>query len=539
MSRVQWPDDWYRWPARGHSQPGEGGRWARPVGRVWLGRSDRHPGHWWKDEAPLNVAAGVGASFHDRWRGANHVEQIVAPAISQIPSPQFRGQAVTTKKPTLSLAGGLAGWPQSGGHCLLHDVWSWNFQYEWEAFMSILSEKAHPERPVMVALDTEFPGFLLEDHPFAPRSARYTALRENVDYLWPIQFGLAVADSDGAPLGAWTFNLSFNLATSLYSEDSVRFLQAAGVDFPRHAVEGIEPSTLAWKLSRSPLVGMHRNSPEWVTFSGWYDWGYLLKLVTGNPMPYDINAFDELLSTLCPTRKELRDLLPRGSLDALLGSHGLRRLGPAHTAGSDALATLELFLHVRMNGTNEEAAKALTLADGKALIDPVAPSDDIADAENSGTSTATGTTDDAQASSRDVSADVENEPCVSEAGSHSGSEPWKQISDEEPELWEVPHRHHHRLELRGLRRVRHRHRGPRHRYVDDGPPFPVPHRWHFDSTVTERSRPLSERILEFIDIDNEVWEPVLKVFHATGYTSLFFIIAIFTLTVFSALYLLL
>ena len=31
--------------------------------------------------------------------------------------------------------------------------------------------------------------------------------------------GLAVADSDGAPLGAWTFNLSFNLATSLYSED--------------------------------------------------------------------------------------------------------------------------------------------------------------------------------------------------------------------------------------------------------------------------------------------------------------------------------
>ena len=37
-------------------------------------------------------------------------------------------------------------------------------------------------------------------------------------------------------------------------------------------------------------------------------------------------------------------------------------------------------------------AKALTLADGKALIDPVAArsGDDVADAENSGTSTATG-----------------------------------------------------------------------------------------------------------------------------------------------------
>lgn len=32
--------------------------------------------------------------------------------------------------------------------------------------------------------------------------------------------GLAVADGDGAPLGAWTFNLSFDLSNSLYSEES-------------------------------------------------------------------------------------------------------------------------------------------------------------------------------------------------------------------------------------------------------------------------------------------------------------------------------
>ena len=29
------------------------------------------------------------------------------------------------------------------------------------------------------ALDTEFPGFLLEDHPFAPRSARYLASKKS------------------------------------------------------------------------------------------------------------------------------------------------------------------------------------------------------------------------------------------------------------------------------------------------------------------------------------------------------------------------
>jgi len=473
---------------------------------------------WWKHESfnPEWAQSAHSVQPPRRLFTAQPVGQIVTPpAISQIPSPQFRGSTAATERQSTGLPF------RSSSGLLLHDVWSWNFQYEWEAFMSLLAGKGQQERPMMVALDTEFPGFLLEDHPFAPRSARYTALRENVDYLWPIQFGLAVADGAGAPLGAWTFNLSFNLATSLYSEDSVRFLQAAGVDFPRHAVEGIEPSTLAWKLSRSPLVGSHSESPEWVTFSGWYDWGYLLKLVTGNPMPYDIAAFDEMLSSLCPTRKELRDLLPRGSLDALLGSHGLKRVGPAHTAGSDALATLELFLHVR----NEEVALA-ALADATE-----AKTDDTA---NSGTSTATGTTDDAQASSRDVSADVDNEN-QSELGSQSGSETWKQVSDEEPEVWEVTHRHH-RLELRSLRRVRHRHRGPRHRYMEDpwrnnGHYFPEP------ELVQDHS--LSLRILEFLDIDNEVWEPVLKVFHATGYASLFFIIAIFTLTVFSALYLLL
>ena len=196
----------------------------------------------------------------------------------------------------------------------------------------------------MVALDTEFPGFLHKDYPFADRNARYMALRENVDFLWPIQFGLAVADEHGGFLGAWTFNLSFDLATNLYSEESIRFLHAAGVDFPRHAVEGIDPAALAWRLGGSPLVG---EGPEWVTFSGWYDWGYLLKLLIGRPLPYDVASFDELLAALCPVRHELRDVLPRGSLDALLGAFGLERLGPAHTAGSDALATLELYLRVR------------------------------------------------------------------------------------------------------------------------------------------------------------------------------------------------
>eukprot|EP00930_Biecheleria_cincta_P007895 TRINITY_DN109199_c0_g1_i1.p1 TRINITY_DN109199_c0_g1~~TRINITY_DN109199_c0_g1_i1.p1 ORF type:complete len:643 (-),score=129.33 TRINITY_DN109199_c0_g1_i1:22-1950(-) len=232
-------------------------------------------------------------------------------------------------------------WRPWGRH--LHEVWSWNFETEFSELLAAVEEGG---APAILALDTEFPGVLRQDSRFAYRSERYDALRENVDHMTPIQLGFAVASQDGSPLGSWTFNLSFDLSTNLHTQESVTFLAEAGVDFPRHAVEGIDPSMLAWRLSNSPLLGAHGGSPQWVTFAGWYDWGYLLKLLTGRPMPSDVVSFDELLASFCPMRHELRDSLPRGSLDSLLKLYSLERLGPAHTAGSDAMATLELFLRV-------------------------------------------------------------------------------------------------------------------------------------------------------------------------------------------------
>jgi hypothetical protein len=84
-----------------------------------------------------------------------------------------------------------------------------------------------------------------------------------------------------------------------------------------------------------------------VTFSGSYDLGYLLKLLTsGRPLPRDFSAFDTALSAFCPRRHELREELPHGSLESLARKHGLQRHGKPHTAGSDALLTLELFLGI-------------------------------------------------------------------------------------------------------------------------------------------------------------------------------------------------
>jgi len=239
-------------------------------------------------------------------------------------------------------------------------VWAKNFDME---FGALLAAAAGEAGGAIVALDMEFPGFLRQEPRSGARAVRYQVLRENVERLRPIQLGAAVASADGMLRGAWCFNLRFDVDVDLHTAESVAFLRAAGIDFPRHAKEGIEAATLGRRLAGSVLVGQHGRVPWWVTFSGNYDLGYLLKLLTSNrPLPRDFGTFDVALSTFCPRRHELRDELPYGSLDSLAQRHGVKRHGAAHTAGSDALLTLELFLRV----SGKQAARASHLGSREA-----------------------------------------------------------------------------------------------------------------------------------------------------------------------------
>mmetsp|Transcript_9957 Transcript_9957/g.22204 ORF Transcript_9957/g.22204 Transcript_9957/m.22204 type:complete len:406 (+) Transcript_9957:124-1341(+) len=250
-------------------------------------------------------------------------------------------------------------WARPGDHQggrssrTISEVWAWNFDAE---FGELLAAVATCGNRAVLALDTEFPGFLREERPSAAQSVRYQALRENVDSLRPIQLGVAVARENGTLLGTWSFNLRFDVAVDLYTEASVAFLTAAGVDFPRHAVEGISPTVMGRRLAASPLVGRAGSRPQWVTFQGWYDLGYLLKLLTGGwPLPKDVGAFEDALAAFFPRRRDLREAFPRGSLDGLAHGRGVTRHGAPHTAGSDALATLELFLQLAEVGEGESS----------------------------------------------------------------------------------------------------------------------------------------------------------------------------------------
>lgn len=222
-----------------------------------------------------------------------------------------------------------------------HDVWQMNFDEEFDDLLETVLRAGGSE--AILAMDMEFPGFLCEDPRFSSHAAHHRALCCNVDQLWPIQLGIAVVGTNGMNRGVWTFNLSFDAAVDPHTQESVAFLRTAGMDFSRHQTEGITALAMGQQLANSRLVGAL--APSWLTFSGSYDWAYLLKLITlGRALPSQPSTFGKVLSVYCPKRHELRDLLPTGSLEVLGKKYGVKRWGKAHTAGSDALLTLELFV---------------------------------------------------------------------------------------------------------------------------------------------------------------------------------------------------
>lgn len=227
----------------------------------------------------------------------------------------------------------------------LHEVWEHNFETEFNLLLAAVARAGGSE--AILALDTEFPGFPYEDSRSSTQEGHYQVLRHNVDDLWPIQFGIAVVGTNGVHRGVWNFNLRFDAEVDIHTEESLDFLRAAGLDFPRHRTEGVSPLMLGQRLANCSLIGPHGRAPCWLTFSGSYDWGYLMKLVTlGRALPGLAGTFDQVLSVYCPKRRELRDFLPTGSLEKLGRKLGVKRWGQPHTAGSDALLTLELFMHL-------------------------------------------------------------------------------------------------------------------------------------------------------------------------------------------------
>lgn len=231
----------------------------------------------------------------------------------------------------------------------IKDVWEDNFVHE----MAQISKLVRKYK--FVALDTEFPGTVARPVGRVGPDYNYQTMRVNVNMLKLIQIGVSLCDENGRcpeEYSTWQFNLKFDIAEDLYAADSILFLEDNGMSFHGRKRKGISLEQFAVEITASGLVIM--DDIRWISFQGGYDFGYLLKLISGEELPSSEREFFENLALFFPNFWDVKFLMEltehlSGGLDAVAQMLGVERFGQKHQAGSDALLTLHVFFRLQKN----------------------------------------------------------------------------------------------------------------------------------------------------------------------------------------------
>jgi len=171
-----------------------------------------------------------------------------------------------------------------------------------------------------------------------------------------IQLGLTFTDENGnLPLDVctWQFNFKFNLKEDMYAQDSIDLLTRSGIDFKSHEEKGIDVEVFGELLMSSGIV--LEESIKWISFHSGYDFAYLLKLLTCEPLPADESKFFDLVRTYFPCIYDIKFLMKscknldvkKGGLNDLAEVLEVERIGPQHQAGSDSLLTSATFFKMK------------------------------------------------------------------------------------------------------------------------------------------------------------------------------------------------
>eukprot|EP00294_Goniomonas_avonlea_P003823 CAMPEP_0114542530 /NCGR_PEP_ID=MMETSP0114-20121206/1883_1 /TAXON_ID=31324 /ORGANISM="Goniomonas sp, Strain m" /LENGTH=281 /DNA_ID=CAMNT_0001726831 /DNA_START=12 /DNA_END=857 /DNA_ORIENTATION=- len=231
----------------------------------------------------------------------------------------------------------------------IRDVWAETLEQEFVAIRELV------ERYPYVAMDTEFPGVVARPVGTFRSNADYQfqTLKCNVDLLRIIQLGMTFSDKDGnlpPDCCTWQFHFKFNLTEDMYAQDSIDLLTKAGIDFKKHDEYGIDVMLFGELLMTSGLV--LTENVKWISFHSYYDFGYLLKLLTSTKLPAEEHDFFELLRCYFPCIYDIKYLMRscehlRGGLNKLAETLEVERYGPSHQAGSDSLLTSATFFKMR------------------------------------------------------------------------------------------------------------------------------------------------------------------------------------------------
>ncbi|KAL4281157.1 hypothetical protein GQ457_03G002790 [Hibiscus cannabinus] len=219
-----------------------------------------------------------------------------------------------------------------------------------------------------VSVDTEFPGTIFKQDKQTIREGNtevnYWYMRSNVDNLKLIQFGLTLSDVEGnlPDFGTpfcyvWEFNFKdFDVDMDLCDSDSIELLKRQGIDFAKNKEKGIDSSEFGRLLMDSGLVFDHYGPRikdkeiSWVAFHGAYDFGFMLKILTQRPLPFDFQSFmSQLVHYFGPNIFDIKHTFKffglQGGLEKVAQTLNVARVaGSSHQAGSDSLLTLDCFM---------------------------------------------------------------------------------------------------------------------------------------------------------------------------------------------------
>ncbi|KAI4344264.1 hypothetical protein L6164_011511 [Bauhinia variegata] len=252
------------------------------------------------------------------------------------------------------------------GNLHIREVWKDNLDYEFELIRGIVDKYPY------VSMDTEFPGLVLRPVGHVP-DYNYQTLKANVDLLKLIQLGLTFADEKGnlptcgtEKYCIWQFNFrEFNPNEDMYASDSIVLLSQSGIDFTKNNEKGVDAIEFGALLVSSGVV--LNDDVHWITFHCAYDFGYLVKLLSGKNLPDTQAEFLNLVKVFFPNLYDIKHLMRYcdglyGGLNKVADLLGVKRFGISHQAGSDSLLTCCTFMkliEVYFNGSPEKYADVL------------------------------------------------------------------------------------------------------------------------------------------------------------------------------------